>query len=374
MCAAGGFRLTKFISNDREVISSIPREEQAKEIKNVDLNHDRLPMERALGMLWNIENDQLEFRITLKDRPLTRRGILATISSIYDPLGLVGPLLLPGRKILQQISADKQGWDEPLSQAQRAAWERWRADLDVLHHIKIDRSFTPQSFGEVKSAQLHHFSDASTIGYGVASYLRLQDTENRINCALVMGKSRVVPKDAPSIPRLELSAATVATKVGYLLYKELQINEVEEFYWTDSQVVLSYLNNERKRFHIFVANRVKMICDHTDVEQWRYVPSEINPADHASRGTTGKQFTEAKDWLKGPKFLWDSERNFPSENVSTEIDEDDKEVKKIFTTEVMPLKEENHVLASLEKNISSWYRMKRVLAIVIGITTGSPGS
>ena len=97
------------------------------------------------------------------------------------------------------------------------------------------------------------------------------------------------------------------------------------------------------------------------------MPSEINPADYASRGTTGKQFAEAKDWLMGPKFLWDSERNFPSENVSIEIDKDDKEVKKIFTTEVTPLREENHVLASLEKNISSWYRMKRVLAIVIGI-------
>ena len=79
-----------------------------------------------------------------------------------------------------------------------------------------------------------------------------------------------------------------------------------KIYWTDSQVVLSYLNNERKRFHTFVTNRVKMICDHTDVEQWRYVPSEINPADYASRGTIEKQFTEAKDCLTGPKFLMGS--------------------------------------------------------------------
>ena len=76
MCATGGFRLTKFISNDRKVIGSIRIEEHAKEIKNVDLNHDPLPMERALEMLWNVENDQLEFSITLKDRPQTRRGIL----------------------------------------------------------------------------------------------------------------------------------------------------------------------------------------------------------------------------------------------------------------------------------------------------------
>ena len=75
-------------------------------------------------------------------------------------------------------------------------------NLGFLHNIKIDRNITPQSFGEVKSAQLHHFSVASTIGYGVTSYLRLQDTEKRINCDLVMGKSRTVPKDAPSIPRI----------------------------------------------------------------------------------------------------------------------------------------------------------------------------
>ena len=72
-------------------------------------------MERALDMLWNIENDWLEFRITLNDRSLSQSGLLAMISSIYDSMGLVGPLLLPGRRLLQQISIDKQGWDEPLS-------------------------------------------------------------------------------------------------------------------------------------------------------------------------------------------------------------------------------------------------------------------
>ena len=118
--------------------------------------------------------------------------------------------------------------------------------MHVLPQIKINRSFTPKSFHGTKSAQLHHFFDAGTFRYGVASYLRLQYTEDNIHCSLLMGKSRVVPKGAPSIPQLKLTAATVAAKIGYLLFKELPFRDVKEVYWTDSRVVLSYLNNEPK--------------------------------------------------------------------------------------------------------------------------------
>ena len=107
MCASGGFKLTKFISNSRRVLETIPIEDHAKSLKDLDLKFDSLPTERALGMLWNVENDRLEFKITLVDKLLTCRGILAAVSSIYDPLGLVGPLLLPGRHILQQICCER---------------------------------------------------------------------------------------------------------------------------------------------------------------------------------------------------------------------------------------------------------------------------
>ena len=247
------------------------------------------------------------------------------------------------------------------------SWEKWRTDLCYLQEFKIHRSFKPELFHDVKIAQLHHFSDASSIGYGVASYLHLQDTQNRIHCCLLMGKSRVVPNNASIIPRLELTAATVATKVGYLLFRELPIQNISEFYWTDSQVVLSYIKNDHKRFHTFVANRVKLICDYTYVEQWRHVPSKYNPADYASRGLTGKQFLEAKDWIKGPKFLCDAEENFPNLVVSTQLKENDKERKRSISVKVTTVNEENHVLTSLTNNVPSWYCMKRILAIIIGI-------
>ena len=175
MCASGGFNLTRIVSNDRTVIESVPDKHRSKNIKNLNLELDSLPVERALGMSWNMEDDTLNFRITLKDLPLTRRGILATVSSIYDLLRLVSPLLLHGKRILQQIVADNKSWDEGVSQEQRSAWERWKNDLKVLDEIEIKRSFKPSHFGKIVSAQIHHFSDASKVGYGEASYLRLLD-------------------------------------------------------------------------------------------------------------------------------------------------------------------------------------------------------
>ena len=100
MCAKGGFNLTKFVSNSREVMMSVPPEDRAREIKGLDLSIDKLPIERALGVHWCIESDAFKFRIELKDKPCTRRGILATISTIFDPLGLIAPVVLVGKQIL----------------------------------------------------------------------------------------------------------------------------------------------------------------------------------------------------------------------------------------------------------------------------------
>lgn len=110
----GGFKLHKFISNWKEVIEAIPVDERAKGVKELDLTKDLLPIERALGVQWFVESDEFHFKAELKDRPLTRRGILSTVSSIYDPLGLIAPFLLQGKKILQVICKDGSHWDDPV--------------------------------------------------------------------------------------------------------------------------------------------------------------------------------------------------------------------------------------------------------------------
>ena len=176
MCRRGGFNLQNFVSNKKEVLKNIPVIDRADDLKNINLDFDKLPMERALGVQWCIQSNTFQFRIALKDRPRTRRGILSTVSSIFDPLGFIAPVLLEGKSILQDLCHDGVDWDDPIiPDVIRARWERWRTELHVLQHFSIPRCFKPDDFGAVVKKELHHFSEASTKGYGQCSYLRLQD-------------------------------------------------------------------------------------------------------------------------------------------------------------------------------------------------------
>ena len=296
LCKAGGFNLHKFVCNNKPVVEQIPEDLRAKNLQRLDLRHDTLPVERTLGVEWCLESDTFEFRVTLSNKPATRRGILSSISSIYDPLGLVSPFLLTGRSILQELCKDGANWDDPVSEEMKGRWEKWKSDLLNLSHLKIPRCYKPDDLGPVANAQLHHFSDASQKGYGQCSYLRLTDKNNQVTSALVMAKSRVVPTKAITIPRLELTAALTSVRVSEFLNKELTYESVQNFYWTDSRVVLGYVVNESKRFHVFVANRIQEIREKTEVQEWHYVPSKSNPADLSSRGMTSEELVESQLW------------------------------------------------------------------------------
>ena len=139
----------------------------------------------------------------------------------------------------------------------RPRWERWRSELPVLEKLTVPRCHRPSKFGEIKTVEFHHFSDASQNGYGQCSYLRLTDSRDRIHCSFAMGKTRVAPLKPVTIPRLELTAAVVASKIGCVLRKELECKEVKKTYWTDSRTVVGYVNNDARRFHVFVGNTGK---------------------------------------------------------------------------------------------------------------------
>lgn len=94
MCSKGGFHMNKWLSNHRSVLAIIPEEERAKEVKTLNLDRDKLPMERALGTQWDVESDTFTFSTVLKSQPTTRRGILSVVNSIYDPLGFLAPVVL----------------------------------------------------------------------------------------------------------------------------------------------------------------------------------------------------------------------------------------------------------------------------------------
>lgn len=327
-----------------------------------------MPIERVLGIQWCIEKDSFQFRIVLKDRPCTRRGILSTVSSIYDPLGFVAPLLLEGKKILQDLCREKADWDDPVPENIKARWERWRAELPSLEELSIPWCYKPSNFGRIASAELHHFSDTSTQGYGQCSYLRLTSKKGYIHCSFVIGKARVAPLKPVTVPRLELTAAVVSVKTSASLQLELDYEGVEEVFWTDSKVVLGYIANETRRFHIFVGNRVQQIQEHSSPDQWHYVDTKSNPADHASRGLTPQELQKSS-WITGPAFLWKDTSCWPvyssSEAKETfKLSEDDPEVKKRVTL-VTNTDESFASLASCLEYFSDYHRAKKAVALCL---------
>ena len=260
-----------------------------------------------LGVEWRVENDPFKFRNILKDKPLTRRGILSTVSSVYDPLGFASPFLLRGKIILQLLCKENIGWDDAIPGELRIQWEMSRSELPLQVMIEVPRCFNLKEMGSLKKIELRHFSDASTEGYGKCSYLGLVDTSDQVHGSLVMGNSRVTPLKPITIPRLELSAAPVSVRVSDMLRRELKYNELEEVFWTEGKVVQACIQNYARRFHTFVANRVQEIREHTAPEQWHYVDGKSNPADDASRGLGPKDLLQSSRWFRRPPFCGTTE-------------------------------------------------------------------
>ena len=233
--------------------------------------------------------------------------------------------------------------------------------------MQIKICFEPSKFGKVIDFSLNHFSDASQDGYGQVSYLRLVAQKGMIHCGLKMAKSRVTLIKFVSILRLELAAAAHPIKVSMMLRKELTIHsEIKEYFWTDSQVVLSYINSNLKRFKTFVANRVQPIKENSNVSQWMYTESKFNPADDTSHGLSASNQEKVKRWVRGPDILWKDESSWVNsrDKETLEVNEDNPEVKKTVTANINKVDDEETIPQILNR-FSSWYRMLRVIAWVV---------
>ena len=242
-------------------------------------------------------------------------------------------------------------------------WEKWRAEVMKLQSITIPRCYKPKNFGEVVRIELHHFSDVSVQGYGQCSYLRLVDDISKVHCAFVMGKSRVAPLKPITIPRLELTAAVTSVRISQQIHRELEYQIDEDFYWTDSKVVLGYISNESRRFHVFVSNRVEEIQNSTQRRQWRYVESERNPADEASRGMKADELQNTR-WILGPKFLWSEQDKWLSgDEQEQNLRSDDPEVKKSVVMTTSSFNKDKPTLEERVRRFSDWHRARRAVAL-----------
>ena len=367
--AEGGFNLCKWMSNSRSVLESIPIEDRGKGLKNLDIHHEDLPVEHTLGVQWDVESDQIGFSVKEVDPKATRRNMLSVISQVYDPIGITAPYILKAKKILQTCCKEKIPWDEKVPSEQQKQWKDWLEELPKLEQLKINRCYKPKDFGKVVNKQLHHFSDASQDGYGTVSYLRQVNEDGDIQCSFVTAKARVAPLKPHTIVKMELAAATTAVKVDTKLKKELDMSIDATRFWTDSQTVLKYIMSKKARLPVFVANRVAVIQDGSHEEEWRYVPSSVNPADHASRGLKATELTSKNDWLKGPSFLEEPEDLWPEFWTKTSNDqESDKEDecqesdKKEVMASTITVAESQNPVNQIFEYYSDWTKLKRGVA------------
>ena len=186
-----------------------------------------LPIERAFGPQWNIDTDTFGVKTSpTSGRPGndTRRRCLSRLSSIFDPLVMIGPVLLPSKRVFLQTTWQLNlHWDETLPEDLLKDWNKWKEDLTLLNHMTIPRCYFPGGCSLDETFQLHYFSDASEVGYGKVSYLRRETVDGRVDCSFIMAKSRTTPLQFVYLPRPELQAATIVVRMHRLILKEIDL-------------------------------------------------------------------------------------------------------------------------------------------------------
>ena len=373
MLATANLKLHKVVSNSVEVMEAFPAEDRGKGVRDLDLRHDSLPAQRSLGVYWNLEEDTFTFKVCLPEKPFTRRGVLSVVNSIYDPLGLAVPVLLEGKLLLQQLvllgkknNKEKPlGWDDPLPDTLLSQWQRWRNSLPHLENVSVPRCYHPAGFGEIVRREIHAFSDASKDAIGASIYLRLFNDRGDICTALLFGQSKVAPAQTTSIPRLELCGAVLASQAVNKIVKEMDIEINEITFYTDSKVVLSYIQNESRRFYVYVANRVQIIRKISSPKQWKYVDTSENPADLSTRCLNVQRLTGSA-WLTGPSFLRDPNRT-AAEDQEDEIplNENDPEVRKNTVSLKTQISKQNGLGVDRFSRFSSLHSLQRAIAHLI---------
>ncbi|XP_061698520.1 uncharacterized protein LOC133512687 [Syngnathoides biaculeatus] len=214
-------KLHKLASNSITVMQAFAPGDLAAGLKDLGLGEEDLPVQRSLGLCWNIDCDAFTFRVAVSDKPFTRRGVLSTVNSLFDPLGLVAPVTIRGRVPLRELSADVYDWDTELPAEQFIKWVTWKKSLQDLSSLHLPRSYLHQSLSSAASTELCLFSDASNWAIGAVAYLRVVTTDGQCEVGFVLGKAKLAPQSGPTIPRLKLCGAVLAVEMAELILDEL---------------------------------------------------------------------------------------------------------------------------------------------------------
>ncbi len=308
--ADAGMRMAKCHSNHSSILANLPQEAVTPgciDISNICQKDSELVNLKALGIRCDPASDNFFF---VMEAPTyakwTKRSVLKTFPRLFDPLGLLLPFVIRARIYFSSLVLQDLSWDDDL--LPDPEWSSWLRQLDHLAAINFPRCI--KTF-PAPTAELHLFADASEKAYAAAAYIRTEDDRGRITVRLARAKAHVAPLKKPqTIPRLELLAAELSTTLRLQVIKAVKLKITRCIHWIDSTTVLCWINDDKKRFQMFVYNKINNIRRTTVETEWRYVPTAENPADLPSRGTKVEELS-GRLWQEGPSFLKLPESEWP---------------------------------------------------------------
>ena len=260
---------------------------------------------KVLGIAWNYKSDTLHMKeVNYKTQAqLNKRDLLSEISKIFDPLGLVSPLVIRGKILMQKVWTLDYTWDSTLSEDIVKEWLKLKEDLVKVYDINIPRSVCNTR----DSYELHTFCDASGKAFGAATYVVRTNGESN----LIMSKSRVAPVAKKTIPQLELTSMVVGAKLGQYVRETLDHVKISDSYiWSDSEIAIQWVINNKSK-DVYVKNRVEQIMSCGEFS-FRHVGTKDNPADLISRGCSAKTIKKSDLWFHGPSWL-PTTQNWPEQ-------------------------------------------------------------
>ncbi|XP_055622898.1 uncharacterized protein LOC129766398 [Toxorhynchites rutilus septentrionalis] len=284
----GGSTMRNWISNSPAVLQALGEPGQVE--KNLGVDNEAV-LEKILGMWWDTRTDTFRYKLsTQRNQELlsgskhpTKRDVLRVLMSVYDPLGLISHYMIYLKLLFQEIWRMGSSWDDEIGENQLIKWNNWLQLLPEVESVRIPRCYhLSPSRGRLRTIELHTFVDASELGYAAVCYFRFIEGD-RISCSLVGSKSRVAPIKFVSIPRLELQAAVIGTRLARSIEEGHSIRVDRRVFWTDARDVICWLKSDHRKYSQFVAFRVGEILEVTNIEEWRWIRGKINVADEGTK-------------------------------------------------------------------------------------------
>ncbi|XP_044585979.1 uncharacterized protein LOC123266017 [Cotesia glomerata] len=307
LCMEGGFPIQKWISNQPDILSHVPPKKHLEALsKSMDENFTV----HALGLAWHPRADTFNFTIKLAtDLPVTKRKILSAIAQIFDPLGFLTPVVIMTKVFIQELWTVKLGWDDELCQDDSHMWIEYLDQLQELQQLSIPRWIQLTS---TSSFEIHGFCDASQKDIAAVAYVRVLINKTP-TVTLIYAKTKVAPFKRLIIPRLELAAAVLLSRLLKHVITSMSWDNYSIHCWTDSSITYTWVNNHPSRWKEFVHNRVNFIQETLPSAQCRFVPGRLNPADCATRGLTSSELINHSLWWNGLSWLAQPTDSWPNE-------------------------------------------------------------